>query len=349
MPERLTIAKVKNMYSEMTNNKCKILDDEYINSVTKMNIQCKCSNIFQRDWQHIKRGQLYCCDCKLKAQSEYYRFSQEYVENYINSTDCEFISGEYVNSSSKLNIRCKCGNPMIKTFEKFKIGQQRCSECVSKLLSSQKVKYTEQDVIKDISKDGYQLVGKYVDAHTHCDCVCSKGHHFNLVYSQYLQGCSGCSICAHEKQSGQNHWNYKGGVSEIFELMRSWLTAWKTDVLKYYNYQCFLTDSNKNFVIHHITSFNTLAFKVCNSLNIPLNTTVNNLSSDEMDKIKSELMKYHTLTSGIVISEAIHKKFHSIYGYGDNTYEQFKEFVKEYYPNRYDDFTSMFESKDMCA
>ena len=60
---------------------------------------------------------------------------------------------------------------------------------------------------------------------------------------------------------------------------------------------CEITGSNKNLVIHHLESYN---------IHPELGADPNNM---------------------VRITEDIHKKFHSIYGYGHNTREQWNEFI----------------------
>ena len=53
------------------------------------------------------------------------------------------------------------------------------------------------------------------------------------------------------------------------------------------------------------------------------------LSADELDIILQQFYKVQSMYPlGICLKKNIHKEFHDIYGYGDNTPEQFEKFLE---------------------
>ena len=53
----------------------------------------------------------------------------EYVKNYIkekSNGECELLSTEYINSSTPLALKCKCGNVFYKSFYHLKNGFFLC-------------------------------------------------------------------------------------------------------------------------------------------------------------------------------------------------------------------------------
>lgn len=136
---KYTIDDVKNYIHDITDGKCEVTSDKYINSTTLLNIKCGCGNIFHKDFAHIKRKrnvQLQCEECLKNELSKKFRQDINNVIKYIDSTGCEYISGEYINSNSLLTIRCRCGNIFNKSFNKFKSGQDRCPDCGKELNSN---------------------------------------------------------------------------------------------------------------------------------------------------------------------------------------------------------------------
>ena len=57
------------------------------------------------------------------------KLTYEEVKKYINSKNCELLETNYINSSTKMKIKCSCGNIFIKDFNHFKRGQNTCSLC----------------------------------------------------------------------------------------------------------------------------------------------------------------------------------------------------------------------------
>ena len=106
-------------------------------------------------------------------------------------------------------------------------------------------------------------------------------------------------------QSGVNNPAYNPNkTDEEREQERKYLEyyEWRRQVYRRDNWTCQVTRiKSGDIVAHHLESYAT---------NKDLRTDINN---------------------GIVLSEKIHKLFHKIYGYGNNTKEQFEEFKTRYY------------------
>lgn len=128
----------------------------------------------------------------------------------------------------------------------------------------------------------------------------------------------------------------KDGYKNLINFMRARLYVWKNEVRKESNYTCCLSGKHSNIIVHHCRSFNLLFDEVIEILNFPEHKNFEEYSDDELllfSKTFLDLQEYYN--AYVCITEDIHKLFHREYGYGDNTEEQWKEFVNKYKNNCY--------------
>lgn len=122
--------------------------------------------------------------------------------------------------------------------------------------------------------------------------------------------------------------NYK----TIKKYVRCRLTPWRDRVRELNNYTCSLTGVRTNIIVHHIRGFNLLLYEAIENLDFPIYEDISKYNQNQLDELLNEFLEvqesYH---SYICINEDIHRKFHKEYGYGNNTEEQWNEFVNKYY------------------
>ena len=110
---------------------------------------------------------------------------------------------------------------------------------------------------------------------------------------------------------------------------------WKKSSARKCEYKCFFTGEGFNH-IHHLQGKNILIKRTMDELGITEDQDINKFSDEEKKKF---LEGFYSVQSeyplGICMKAEIHKQFHSIYGYGNNTIDQFKLFVQDFYPEKY--------------
>ena len=128
----------------------------------------------------------------------------------------------------------------------------------------------------------------------------------------------------------------KDGYINLNRFVRERLAMWKKEVREYYNYTCCLSGSHSNIIVHHCRGFNLLFDETMDILNFPIKENFTDYSDEELllfvDKFL-EIQDYYN--AYVCITEDIHKLFHKEYGYGDNTEEQWEEFVIKYKNGNY--------------
>lgn len=136
-----------------------------------------------------------------------------------------------------------------------------------------------------------------------------------------------------EKHRGENSPTWKGGRTSLRSYLRCLITNWTKTCLAKSNYRCELTGSQGDLEVHHIESFDSIlekALMLCN-ISPKESVSIKALSKANLEKISSYVVDYHNHNCiGVVLHKDVHKRFHDIYGRGNNDRAQFEEFCKLY-------------------
>ena len=118
--------------------------------------------------------------------------------------------------------------------------------------------------------------------------------------------------------------NYKN----LYNYIRQRIVPWRNSVREKCNYTCEITGVRSNIIVHHIRSFNLLLEECIEIMDFQLYEDFGLHTQEELDDFLEtflELQEYYG--EYICITESVHNKFHGIYGCGDNTKEQWEEFI----------------------
>jgi hypothetical protein len=105
----------ENVKKVIDDRKCKLVSDSYINTTTKLTIQCLvCNVIYDQDFKSFLQSRQGCpCSGKTK-------WTFENVKEYIKQNSEELVSTEYINSKTLMTIKCKfCSNNYEQTFMRY--------------------------------------------------------------------------------------------------------------------------------------------------------------------------------------------------------------------------------------
>lgn len=334
MPKKLDYSFVSAFIEKNSGGKCHLLSKTYINIDTPLELQCQCGKTFYRKFSKIKKGSFLCRTCSINERSKKQRLNLEKVKEIISQHGCEYISGDYVNVTSKLNIKCGCGEIFQKDLLHYLRGQNHCPNCGKQNLRKKKTIYTYEMVKEILGTRGYKIDQNYYkNCYTPIKCVCPNGHKTTIKLSHFLVNHSGCKQCANDNLKGASHWNYKGGESEVIDYLRKQIKGWKRNIAIKYNGQCFLTKSKKDCVVHHLVGFNVIIKETCEELGLPMKRKLSDYTKNDLKRLVDGVLSRHTTNVGVLLQRKVHNKFHSLYGKGNNTIDQFVEFVKKHYPN----------------
>lgn len=143
-----------------------------------------------------------------------------------------------------------------------------------------------------------------------------------------------CGVQEQRRRMGLYYLNKDySNYENLQKFFRGHIQNWKNKSMEQCGYQCVLTGDN-DFDIHHIIGFNTIlkeALDEMTSLGITIHTDICYYSKEELDEILLLFNRIHDkYPLGVCIRKDIHVLFHSIYGSGGNTEQQWNQFVKDY-------------------
>lgn len=121
----------------------------------------------------------------------------------------------------------------------------------------------------------------------------------------------------------------KGVYDYLSEYIRKRNKQWKKDSIKNCGYKCVITGGRFQ-AIHHLYGMNLILKETLDELGIIEKRNFEDYTEEELEII---VKKFHKVQGryplGLCLCEEIHKDFHNKYGYGDNTPEQFEQYLKE--------------------
>lgn len=127
---------------------------------------------------------------------------------------------------------------------------------------------------------------------------------------------------------GKDNPNWKGGITALYQELRSDTKQWLLDSAEFTSYNCVITGLNFDNV-HHLYPFKDIVNDVFNNIGIDKRKNISEYSNEDELTIRNELIRLHKLYGyGASLNKEVHKLFHDLYGYTNTNYNDFLEFIK---------------------
>jgi len=237
-------------------------------------------------------------------------YSLQNIKNFCkaNRKPFKILSNIYAGNNVKLSLLCeKCGEVFEMDWCEIKRGNG-CPYCAGQKVAENNclaAVHPELCDEWDYAKNG-DLMPTNVTCHsgkTVC-WKCSKcGYEWSMTISARSDG-KGCFKCYHDSIKGNGSPLYKPDKTDDERRIERKYPEYKQfvlDVFKRDNYTCQLSGyKGHEIVVHHLDGYNWYKRGRTNPDN------------------------------AITLSSEVHRKFHKIYGSGNNTKAQFEEFAKSY-------------------
>jgi len=211
------------------------------------------------------------------------------------------LSTVYNNCSEKLEYICQKEHKHNISWDSFKQGHG-CPYCAGQ------GKPTIEFIKKEFAKEGYILVTNYyINSDQQLNYICKKGHQHSMKWNNWRIGrrCPSCkAINSSKRMSGENHYNWKGGVTNFNKEIRNFIKsiAWGDKVFKIDDYTCQMCGiRGGELESHHIIPLSSIKAKY-NIINIE-------------DVKECDIL--YDVTNGITMCKKCHKLYHKKLKEGD--------------------------------
>lgn len=258
--------------------------------------KCECGNEKVIRSSDLKSGKINSCGC-LKSEK-----MSEHLNDLTGMKFGRITVIERVKNKGRVVCwlcECECGKTKVVRGNDLKNGKTTSCGCL------QKEKVSKQMTI--------QMKEKWQD------------EEFREAQSQKMK---------EQWQDDEMKWkmSYKGGITPISKHLRRLNEQWFEDCKQQVDYTCQLTGKHGgNLHTHHLKAFSTIVIEAHDLHNIQIKDQVKDYTQEELKLLEEYVGSWHKDNSNaVVLCEDVHKLFHSLYGKGENTPEQFEEFRERY-------------------
>jgi hypothetical protein len=283
LSRRLTLEEVRNRFEERG---YQLLSNEYNGARSRVSFRCPAGHIGEMPARTFFSG--YGC---IECSTENRRADFETIKSEFLKKGLTVLDENYINAHTRLTVLCSRGHESKVSWNEFTNGRT-CKLC------SRTLKPTIEHVREQFKKRGYTLLStEYVNSSTKLDFICDKQHVYQIDWEHFSRG-HGCGICRIENlKSGIGHprWDPNKTHEERVKGRKfPALTVWRKQVFQRDNFTC----------------------KSCGTVGGKLN-------AHHLDSWNKFPDRRFDVDNGVTLCSRCHRQFHSEFGQGDNTKEQF--------------------------
>ena len=154
---------------------CKLLSDKYVNSRTKLSIQCSCGNVFEREFTKFIHQSKLCPNCGRKQATE--KKKQKNIgKKYGRLTIIKEVIDKEKSKKQHTTFwlcQCDCGNTCVTGLNHLKSGvATSCGECFKYELIGKK--FNRLTVVSVNEEESNKIRGRQRYTYFNCQCDCGN-------------------------------------------------------------------------------------------------------------------------------------------------------------------------------
>lgn len=167
-----------------------LLSDTYIDSETPLDFICPNGHKHAISWSAWNNQHQRCAICAGVSRTSY-----EQIKSSFEKEGYELLTKVYINNRQKLDFICPNSHKCSITWSAWSKGG-RCKICSGL--------YIDEDVvIKDVTSNGYILIGKYTNSHIPMHLICPNGHDYYVSWHNWSSKGYRCPRCTNVGTSYQ--------------------------------------------------------------------------------------------------------------------------------------------------
>lgn len=180
----------EDVYRYIESNNYKLLSKEYINSSSKLEVECPIGHTYKVSFSKFKIGRR-CPHCSNRV-----KITEEEVISKLKSEGYALVS-TFINSNENITVQCPNYHLWEVNYQKFKKGN-RCSKCSNRYIKNKKnpTKWNTELVKRKLEEYNYELLSDYINSKTKIKIKCPKGHVSMKYFGHFIKGhlCRKCSV-----------------------------------------------------------------------------------------------------------------------------------------------------------
>jgi 5-methylcytosine-specific restriction endonuclease McrA/DNA-directed RNA polymerase subunit RPC12/RpoP len=268
-----------------------LLTKEYKNAHQKLEYICSVGHKNNMTWAQRKQG----ARCPICSSNNRRTVMIESIRKLFEKEKYILLTKKYTGYGGDLEYICPKGHRDKISWGSWKYGH-RCNTC------SGKKRHTIRLIRERFEREGYILLSKkYKNAFGKLKYVCPKGHIGEVCWHSWDNG-GRCKVCWYNKNKGESHYNWNKNLTKEDRQNRRFILGyrdWAYKIKERDNFTCQVCGQvGGNLVSHHLESYNN---------NPGLRIEASN---------------------GVCLCKKCHEKFHFKYGNGNNTRDQFGDFLR---------------------